>query len=206
MNLRVDLILETEQRSASPVSLTFVIRLLAITLLSVLVLVSIFYFKRMQETASETRGLNNNISAIRFKYDAHLALKSKLTVQGGVLAECKSWEKGHIEWFAALAAIARLVPPTIQLRDVKIERINSTVNKKPVRLVTLYIKGRAVGENAAPDVDKLRQDILKTPEFVTAVKEVVIPAGSFKMDSDPRASKADRVFELVCRYAPMNYE
>ena len=206
MNLRVDLILEHEQRSASPVSLTFIVRLMAITLLSILVLVSLFFFKRMQDAASEFRGLNDNISSIKFKYDAHLSLKSKLTLQRGILAECQSWENGHVEWFGVLAAFERLVPMTVQLRDVKIERLNSTVNKKPVRLVTIHIKGKAVGDNAAQDIDKLRQDILKAPEFVKVIKEVVIPPGSFKMDPDPKASRTDRLFELVCRYLPMNYE
>ena len=53
----------------------------------------------------------------------------------------------------------------------------------------------------------LRQEIFRAPEFTGKVKaEVVIPQGSFKADNMPNASKTDRLFELICRYSPVNYE
>jgi len=193
MNLRVDLILETEQRSASPVSLNFIIRVVAITLLSVLVLVRL-------------RQYENNLEMIKGKHDAYLSLKANMVIKRAVLAECQGWENSRIEWCKVMDAFQRLVPATIQLRDVKVERLNSTVNKKPVRLFTINIKGKATTDNAANDVEKLRQDLLKAPEFAGRLKEVVIPQGSFKVDPAPAAAKTDRVFELVCRYNPVAYE
>lgn len=206
MNLRVDLIEISERRSASPVSLAMFLRILTITLLAIIALVALLYGNRMREVREQLRVVKADIKQIKPQYDEQIALTTNLSRQKEVLGELKGWESARFPLYAQLKAIQGIVPPTIQLTELRVDRVLQTVDKKTARVFKMQIKGRATTSRADAEVDKFRQDLAKDPAIQPLLQEIVIPPGSFRQDPNPKAEKTDRLFEIVCKYKPMKFE
>jgi Tfp pilus assembly protein PilN len=206
MNLRVDLILDTERRSALPVTFAFAVRLGALIAISLVVLLCLAFVKKYNDVNRDLRWAQDNLRASQSRYENILALKTSLAWQKSILAEFESWEQSRIPWHRLLRALQNYVPPTIQLTELRVDRVIKTIDKKPARVFKLQLKGKATTARADLDVDKLRNDILHSPAFANLLQDVEIPPGSFKQDPNPQAAKSDRLFELVCNFIPQVLE
>jgi flagellar basal body-associated protein FliL len=206
MNLRVDLIQVAERRSASLVSLSLFLRILTFTVISALVFVILVFGKHMRDVNEHLHWVNTSIKKIKPQYDEQIALTTNLNRQKDVLTEFQGWKSARLPVYEQLKAIQVLVPPTIQLTELRIDRVVQTVDKKTARVFKIQIKGRATSARADAEVDKFRQDLLKDPTLQPYLQEIAIPPGSFRQDPDPKAAKTDRLFELVCKYKPLKFE
>jgi hypothetical protein len=206
MNLRVDLIQVAERRSASLVSLSLFLRILTFTVISALVFAILVFGKHMRDINEHLHSVNTSIKKIKPQYDEQIALTTNLNRQKDVLTEFQGWKSARLPVYEQLKAIQDLVPPTIQLTELRIDRVMQTVDKKTARVFKIQIKGRATSARADAEVDKFRQDLLKDPTLQTYLQEIAIPPGSFRQDPDPKAAKTDRLFELVCKYKPLKFE
>ena len=206
MNLRVDLIHETEQRSALPISIAFMVRTLIFTVVAALALTVIIFGKQMRDVTEQLHWVNEDLNKIQPQHDQQVALSTNLNRQKIILTELEGWKSARIPFSGQLLAIQELAPPSIQLTELRIERVVLTVDKKAVRVFKLLIKGRASSARADAEVDKFRQNLTKHPAFQPYLQEIIIPPGSFRQDPDPKATKTDRIFEIVCKYKPLKFE
>jgi len=206
MNLRVDLIQDSERRSASPVSIAFLIRILLFAAISALALAILIFGKQMRDVSEQLYWVKEDIKKLQPPYDAQIALTTELNRQKTLLAEFQNWKAVRLPFADQLTALQEMVPPTIQLTELRIDRVVQTVDKKPARVFKLHIKGRAVSARADAEVDRLRQSIAKAPAIQPFLQEIVIPPGSFRQDPDPKAAKTDRLFEIVLKYKPLKFE
>lgn len=206
MNLRVDLIQVSERRSASRVSLALFLRILTFTVIAVILFIILVFGKHMRDVNETLRAVNAGIKKLKPQYDAQIALTTNLHRQKDILAEFQDWKTTRLPISSQLEAVQDIVPPTIQLTDLRIDRVLQTVDKKTARVFKMQIKGRATSARADAEVDKFRQDLAKHPAIQPYLQEIVIPPGSFRQDPDAKAAKTDRLFEIVCKYKPLKFE
>ncbi len=206
MSLRIDFILDSEQRSGSLINPVFVLRLIG-----VLIPLVAFFFGGMAYL--ESRNLRNNLAGAEAewrvaepRYKAAQALQRDLANIRGIEAEINAWRNARHRWPVILGALREIVPPTIQLTQLQSEERLQLDGATPVRLFTLKIWGRARGVSPESDVELFRNSLLTHTGSVNMVRSAVIPRGSFGVDPAPDADRAHRVFQLHAPLYPMRFE
>jgi hypothetical protein len=202
--MRVNLMLESELRSASPVSFTMFVRMVAGTgvVLFILLLASLF---------TSYRALQNNVryageswAQTEPKYIAALQLRSNLTLRAVTLKEIQGWRKTRIAWGGQLESLQTVIPPLVQLTELRVTQdLLVTTNNIAARVFELRLVGRTGALRSEANVSELREALASQPPFDTILESANIPAGSFRQDP---VNKTDRVFEIVCKYLPKPFE
>lgn len=199
MSYRVDLILESEQRSGSLLSPKSLIRIMC-----TIIPVAILCFAAVG--VMQAWSLKNEVSRIEADWDAMRPeqqeasmVRSNLTVSTEVVAEMTAWRNSSMGWHSQLLALQTLVPEDIQLTLIRSDQ-RILLEKKilPVRDFSVIIKGRAVGIAAKENVESLERSINDTDCFKAVQKEAKVI--SFVADQSKEADKLDRVFEMACKY------
>jgi hypothetical protein len=206
MNLRVDLILPTEYRSGSRITLSGVTRILTIILPIIVVLLLSLVFTKFRTLRSDVQRQEAQWLKMEPQYKTALNLWQDTIRRNGVLSEIQGWHAARVEWHKQLKALQAAVPPQIQLTSLRVDDLIQVVSNKTVRVFKMQIKGRASGQNPEDRVAALRSELTRNPVFAPVVKSAEVPPGSFGQDPSPNAAKSDRVFEIVCEYAPMGFE
>lgn len=214
MNLRVDLIQETERRSATPVSVAFIIRISAFTLLAFAILGILLAINSISKNKRDLQYTESELTRIEPKYNAYVTLTNSLTHQRAILAECQGWERSRVEWHKAMLAFQSLVPERIQIREVRVNHELKPDGRKTQRVFTLTLKGRATTSQADSDVAKLKNDLAQTEIFasvlVNKAKDKTDKEGvemlNYNYDSAKEGTKADRIFEIRCNFKPRPFE
>jgi hypothetical protein len=202
MNLRADLILATEQRSASlinPKSIgriaTIIVPLIVVLLIASVVMNTMNLGRRVRD--AETQWL-----ATEPKKEKAQKLSLQAKQNRTMLGEIEGWHEARVEWNAQLAAIQEDVSPQIQMNNLRISQVLKLVDDKiPSRIFTLDIAGKAVSAGAEHAVEAFQRRLLTAPVFSGRVQTVEIS----RFGADP-ANKNDRVFQLGCTYAPRQFE
>ncbi len=202
--MRVNLMLDVEQRSASPVSLVMVIRTLVGTLILVALLLVTALF-------TSYRALQKNVSyadaawkQTQPKYLAALQLRSNLTYKITTLNEIQGWRKTRVAWGKELENIEAVVPSMVQLTELRVaQELLLTSNNIPARVFELRLVGRTGAIRSEENVSELQSVLAGQPPFDTLIETASIPPGSFRQDP---VNKADRVFEIVCKCRPKLFQ
>ncbi len=202
--MRVNLMLDTEMRSASPVSLTMVVRTLAGTLIVLFLLLVISLF-------TSYRALQNNVTYAGLawkqtepKYLAAVQLRSNLTHKVATLREIQGWHNTRVTWGGQLEVLESVIPPMVQLTEVLVTQdLLLMSNDIPARVFGLRIAGRTGAAGSEAGVSELRDALVSQPPFDKMIETASIPSGSFRQDP---VNKSDRAFEIVCKYRPKLFE
>lgn len=207
MNLRVDLILESEQRSGSVVNLKSTMRIASIVGPIILLFIAGSVFTNARRLNTELNMLEGQMEIAGPKQEAAAELKEDLATNLGILNELEGWQKSHIDWNEQLLGLQREVPATIQLNVLRISQALQLIdNRIPARVFTLVLKGKAVGKDAEHDVDYLQRRLLKAPAFSSVMEKVEIPPGGFRAVIEKDGSKSDRIFQLDCMYQARTFK
>lgn len=207
MNLRVDLILESEQRSGSIVNLKSTMRIASIVGPIILLFISGSVFTNARRLNTELNMLEGQMEIAGPKQEAAAELKEDLATNLGILNELEGWQKSHMDWNEQLLGLQREVPATIQLDILRISQALQLIdNRIPARVFTLMLKGKAIGEDAEHDVDHLQRRMVKAPIFSSVMEEVEIPPGGFRAVIEKDGSKRDRIFQLNCTYQARKFK
>ena len=198
MNLRVDLILESEKRSASLISPRMALRIVTIAgptiilALAGLAVFSIFNLRR------EVKALEADWQILEPRKNRAIALAERVTVNEEARAELEGWSSCHIDWNAQLSALQTAVPPNIHLSALKISQVLLLADEiDPARVFSMSISGKAVGSTAEADIQTLKDRLVTAPAFTAAVETVRVP--EYKADPD---NKTNRLFRIDCDYFP----
>lgn len=202
--MRINLILESERRSASPISLSMVIRA-AVGGVTVLVLML------AGSLLTSYRSLNVNVRSASEdwkrtepKYNAALQRRSDLDKKMATLKELQSWRDTRVAWGKQLMQLQQAISPLIQLTELRVTQdLLVMSNNVPARVFELRLAGRTGTQQSEATVSELREALAGWPPFDTFIETVNIPPGAFRQDP---GSKADRTFELVCRYYPRPFK
>lgn len=202
--MHINLILENEQRSASPVSLAMFIRIVIGTIASAVVLWIVALYVSYRELQSSVRYCDTEWEQTEPKHLAAKQLREDLIQKSAKLKEIQGWRPTRLEWGKQLESIQSITPPMIQLTEMRLSQdILVTTNNIPARVFELRLSGRTGSARSEANVSRFQEALFKQPPFDTFVESVNIPSGAFRQDP---MNKAERVFEIVCKYNPRSFE
>lgn len=203
MNLRVDLILETEQRSASVVNIKGVIRIVSIVVPVILIVCIAMVVSTMMRINSELKTREAEMAIAGPKKDAAIKYREELSKNKQTLQELEGWRQTRIEWADQLAKIQNIIPTEIQLTSLKILNAVETVEGVPARTSNMLIKGKALGSQANANVEMLG-DIEKNQAFTNSMKEARV--ADYKRNEDPAANEGEMLFLIEVTYQPKKFK
>jgi len=206
MNLRVDLILETEQRSGSAVNVQSIKRIATVVGPAVAILLLAVLVWKFIGVQHEHRILSAEWDMTEPQRDAADRQLKAFQVNVRILKELEGWEKARPAWNKQLDGLIRVVPTTIQLDTMRVSQ-NLQINEKknlPSRIFVLDLRGKAVGETAEDSVRQFEQSLRNRAPFKTGVASVKVPV--FGADPSKDADRNDRIFGINCAYKQMVFE
>ena len=206
MNLRVDLILETEQRSGSAVNLQSIKRVGAVVgpaIAALLVAIGIWNVIRVQH---EYKMLNSEWELTEPQRDAADRQLSAFQVNVRVLKEMEGWEKARIQWHSQLEGLVRVVPANVQLDSMRVSQNFQLVNdnKTQARVYSMEVRGKAIGQGAEDSVRQLERALANRQPFKSSIESVKVPV--YGADPSTDADRNDRIFGIKCAYSHLAFQ
>jgi hypothetical protein len=197
--MHVNLILDEEKRSSSPVPLGLVVRLFVIAML-VLGAVWLFsFYSDYHALQGEVRSLDVEWARTESKYKTATRLRNDLGDQETTLGEILGWRDSRIEWGKQLQAVQAVVPAVIQLSDLRVNQsVVAQAGGTLAKVYELRLSGQTPAERSELNVVQLLEG-LKGPPFDRFIESAVLPTGSFRQDP---TDKSARAFNIVCKYLP----
>jgi hypothetical protein len=201
--MHINLIMENEQRSASPVSLAMLVKIIVATLITIMVLTLISAYFKYHNLKSSVA-----ISAGKWKETEpkHLAakqLKLDLDQKNTKLKEIQGWKTTRIHWGQQLESLQTMTPSMIQLSELQVTQDILVRSNIPSRVFEMRLAGKTSSAGSEIHVRDFQQALFRQPPFDSLIETVSIPAGAFRQDP---ANKADRIFEISCKYNPRSFK
>lgn len=197
MNLRVDLILETEKRSASVISAKSLLRMLAILVPVILVVVIGVQIAQLMSLKSECNNKKLELKEKEPKKKEALELSDRLNSNRVMLNELKGWKNSRIDWYKQLVALQKEIPQSMVFETLRLTHAFDKADNVPARLFTLSVRGRTYGDASVDSVQLVKRQ-LTIQETFSKVMEA--PQVTIKQDEAPGADPRDRIFSFDCVY------
>ncbi len=199
MNMHINLILDSEKRSGSSVSLKFVGRSVAVVspvLAGILIAVLVMLGRSAEQNL---RFAEQGLQQQEPIYQAVLSLDQKSKDLRQVADALEGWADSRADWGWVLDRFQGVVPPAIQLLLITFNETIGPVDNVPARIAKLYIKGKVMGDRAEDAVQTLYQTLNAKPVFTNIFAQVDVKR--FEASEDA-AAKDTRVFEIECVLKP----
>lgn len=178
MNLRVDLILESERRSASVINLRSIVRITSIVVPTIILLIvatfvvnSVLLTRRIADhegIKASLEGPQKEAVNLRVEFEAHKKMAKELN----------TWKASVLPMKDCLVAIQECVPEQIQFQTLSFsETVGPFVKKKdqaPSRLQSISIDGQVVVSDAMTYINQLKEAIEKHPTLSNLVSLVEV--------------------------------
>jgi Tfp pilus assembly protein PilN len=204
VNLHVDLILEGEQRSASPLSAKSLTRVATVTGPLILVVLGGLFLLNWLRVQRDSRVLRMEIAAIEPKVAEARKLKEMLATHRETHAELEGWKRSRLEWHARMHALRGIVPRSIQLTSLRVSQAISLVEAKaPAKSYSLTMEGLALGPSAEDDIKRFRARLLDRDKGVDLAK---VEVARYQAYTGTGATEYDRVFTFECSFTPRKIE
>lgn len=204
MNLQVNLILEEEKRSPTIINRKFLIRMSMVigpALLAVIIGYAVVGVLRLRTEESD---LHARWKSLEPKKQASEKLASEVAKNVAVLKALEGWPASRLKMHEQLEGILQHTPPNIQLTSLTISHdLRVGDRSTTARFHTMNIDGRSVGANAEDNIQMLVQRLKSSPPFAGAIQNVTMTG---RADTSPAASRSDRIFSIICVYAPRYFE
>jgi len=199
MNLRVDLILESEQRSGSWLNPKSLLRMCSILVPVLVVAFLAMNFLAVDKLRRDLEDLQMDWDVTQPQWEKAKTLIDEFQSHREIAKEIQGWRLSRINWTGQLLGLMENVPANIKLDTLSVgHSLRLVDDKKPARAYTLATRGRAVGEDAQESVKALEKALRGAPAFTSVTAEVTVPL--FAADTSPDADPEDRVFEIRCAY------
>jgi hypothetical protein len=196
--VRVDLILPSERRSASPVSLKSGARLLGIGLLTGAAVWVGASLAGIADLRGRLRQAEEKWAAVEPRQQEAIRLIKEATENITIYSELEKLGSSRLAWHSHLSLLAGLVPEEIQLLDLSAQQEFQVQGSNSVaRAFTLTLSGRSAARGADLAVEKLRGRLQQDPVVSPLLESIEVP----KFGEDAR-NPADRAFQMTCKYRP----
>ena len=205
MNLRVDLILETERRSASVLSLKGFVRIVLIVIPLVILLligneIMDLMTLRNEVNAQETEW---RMAGPKEKKAGELAVQYQLNL--AMRKELDGWRNSRLDWHQQLSAIMTETPTNVQFQSLSVGHAFQLIeDKTPARVFSMELRGRASGADAEAGVRQIEHRLTQGPAFSNLTRKVEVP--QYGADAAKGADKNDRIFVITCGYRERKLE
>lgn len=207
MNLRVDLIYPTEQRSASKLNMRMVSRIGVFGVPAVLILIAVISLVRVQGLSREVRRWENRWRIAAPEKDGAIEFQSTMQQNTLWTREIESWSASRIDMAALLKNLRSNVPSMVQFTDLQIaEEFREIEDAGIIRQYWITLSGKADGPRAKDDVEDLTSAMNGHPAFTGLVANAEVPAGAFAQDDDPQAPPTRRVFQIKVEFKPRPFD
>lgn len=204
--MRVNLILDAERRSASPVPMRFVRRLLGLVLILLCCVGVAAFVSGLRTLQQELRQAEADWRQMEPRHQTVVALRFDNAYQRSVLSELRSWTNARVGWSRQLEGLRRSVPANVQLTDLRVTAVMLLQsNNLAGRVFELRLAGRTTDPSGS-SVSLLQRSLNHQAPFAGLVQEATVPPGAFRQDPAPQASRTDRLFEIVAQYKPRIFE
>lgn len=205
MNLRVDLILLTEQRSASVINRKMLIRLTTIVVPLLLITLTAMQVLSFLSVRADAGAKETEWKILEPKQEAALRRRGEFDANRLIQKELDGWRKSHANWHEQMVALVCETPGNIQIRSLTLIQVLQLIDKKtPVRSFSMVLGGKAVGTEAEQNVQELNRRLMSAPSFGGSITNAEVQ--QFGADKAKDADKQDRVFEILCRYRERKFE
>jgi len=205
MNLRVDLILPTEQRSASVINVKSLVRIAIIVVPLIVVLAIALGVVNMMQSRGDLDRLKTQWKETEPQKQAAAKLRTQLADNLALEKKVSGWAGSRTMWDQQLRGIQRELPPEARIQLTRLNLgspISVAAGKVPVRTGLLVLQGAAYGENSEANVQTFRQALVKSPALAALVEKVEVT----RFDANPKAGKFDRVFQIDITYKARKFE
>jgi Tfp pilus assembly protein PilN len=201
MTLRVNLILESEQRSASFIQPRTALRIGGGVLTAIPVVAVGVFLLSYRAQRLELQNMQAEWRRLEPRFAASLKLKEELALQTEIRNELEACRRTRIAWADHLGALRDAVPASVQLTEMRVtHQMIVTTGGVPARVYEINLAGKTGGTHPESNVREFQNALATGPAFESMVESVQVPPNSFKQDPDRKATRNDRVFELVCKY------
>jgi hypothetical protein len=202
MNLRVDLILPSEARSASVFTPKLILRIVSFVAPAIILAVTAAAVLRVMDMATKADALERRWLQAEPKQQHAIELAGKLNANKKIRDELEGWRQSQVNWHSQIAALPKMTPRTVQLLDLNADQVLETMEKEQTlaRAFTMQIRGRAVGKGSDLAVDEFEQHLRTFADFAPLMENVEVIA--FGADTTKGASEDDRLFTIRCKYLP----
>ncbi len=200
-SLRIDLILEHEQRSTSPVSVKFVLKTLGGLIAAILILVGISFFITVRAKEATLSGIVADLDAAKPQQAMARKQRAAMAKSQAVLEEIEGWQKSRMPWQEHFVHFQKAVPANIELTYLRIEGTTPS-RGGAARAFTLTIRGVTRGQRPESDVARLIRQLTTSEGLAGVITSAKVTPGSFKEDSSPDAKPYWRQFAISAVYKP----
>lgn len=203
MNMRVDLILAEEQRSASVLNVKSLLRIGMIVGPAILGLLVAYAVFDTWKIGSSLNNLKEQTAAASPKKRTALALRSKLNEQRSIRDDLYRIHGARIAWHQQLSELQKHVPAEVQFTKLSIQLAPPVaVGNLQAHQYTLLIEGKAKGATSEANLGRIKTKIQKVPVMADLMDDVRVKARRDRDSSDNR----DRSFSITCTYKPQTFE
>ena len=205
MNLRVDLILESEQRSASAVSAKSLMRIGTIVLPVILCLLLAWGALATLKVKADATALEDRYAAAQPRQLRAVEISDQYRENTATQDTLNGWRNSRIDWHEQLIGLAKAVPAEMQILKLQVDHSFQTSDSGiPARVFKLTLNGKAIGLKSEQNVQVLERRLAGNAPFGDAVREVEVP--KYGADTSEGAGKYDRVFQIVAYYNEREFE
>lgn len=204
MNLRVDLILESEQRSASIFNLKSLLRFVTILVPSIIILLFLVSFAGYLSLKSQVNDLKTENEIKQPKVTRADTLSGEVSKNESMRKELAGLRNSAIDWHKQLVELMKVVPAEMHFDSIRAAQTYQTEGNAAERKFSLTIAGKSKGVQSEDNVLLLKRALTVSEFFSKYMTPPEVPI--FKQDEAPGAEKTDRIFRIECSYKPRTME
>ena len=198
MSLRIDLIQPDEQRSASPIGLKVVGRLALIGLVAGVSAYAALNITSITALSRQLRSARTEWDNTKPRRADAATLIQEVKENLATDQEISGWMASRLAWSGQLLAVARLVPPEMQLTSLSIQHDFQIVGgKTTARAFNLALDGRCTGRGSEGLVQSLKESLHR--DSVTGPLIETVEVARFREDP---LNEQDRLFQITVKYRP----
>ncbi len=201
MSLHVNLILDSERRSGSDVSMKFVLHTTLIVLGALLAMGLAGLVMGARGARLAYAAVQSQQKDIEPVYESVVKTRGDLTRLQALVNLLEGWRTNRLSHSGCLRALQLSVPANIQLTRLTMQNHVEGAGSEPHRNGGVYLRGRAAGQGADADVRLLHTALKSRPPFDGVMEEVAIK----RFAADAEQSGEDiRIFEMEGRFIKRN--
>jgi hypothetical protein len=204
MNLRVDLILESEQRSASMFNLKSLLRLVVIAIPSSIIALFLFSSIGLMSLKRDVKLLQDENEIKQPKVTRADALSVEVAKNESMSKELAGWHNSALDWHTQLVAIMKATPEEMYFETLRASHAFQTENNIPARTFSIVMTGKSKGKYSEDNVLKMKRTLTISDFFAIYMDPPKVPV--FKQDPSAKAKDSDRIFRIECSYKPRKME
>jgi len=206
MNLRVDLILESEQRSANALNTRSLTRIVSVAVPVLVVAIVVGNLMRVRHLERQVQRMEAIWADLHPKQESAKARQGHMIANRGRLAEAELWQSTRLTLPPFFDALRDTVPATMQLTELHwTEEFAVADRRGTMRGHLVILAGKADGASAKDDVERLTWTLMHEAPFSNVVANAFVPPGEFKADSAPDAPESRRQFRIRCELNPVAF-